>query len=125
MAHSIIIEESLKKPEVLDRYRILRTKFSEKQNWHLHIVEVKENLKDFIRKIQEAMVTEEPYYFHIYDEGTTLIVVFKDRVFNIDPSDQSTWKEARKYGADRLKIPSEQLDFYPTRPSEEDSWFKR
>ena len=125
MCHSIIIEESLEKPEILKNYKILRTKFSLEINWHLHIVEIPEPIEKAIEEIQEAMVADKPYYFHIYDEGKTLIVIFKDRVFNLNPKDKSTWKEARAYGAQKLNIPEEQLDFYPSKISEEDDWYKR
>jgi len=125
MHRSIIIEESLKNPEVLKNCKILRTKFSVEENWHLHIVEIEESLGEFIKKIQEAMVSDKPYYFHIYDEGKTLIVVFKDIIFHLNPSNESTWKKAREYGGSKLNIPPEQLDFYPTKISEEDSWFNR
>jgi len=124
MYHSIIIEESLEKPEVLNNYKILRTRFSPEENWHLHIVEVPDSEKA-IKEIQEAMVSERPYYFHIYDEGKTLIVIFKDSVFHLDPNDKSFWKDARAYGATKLNIPAEQLDFYPSRIAEEEDWFNR
>ena len=124
MYHSIIIEESLENPKVLENYKILRTKFSPEKNWHLHIVEIPEPEKA-IKEIQEAMMTDKPYYFHIYNEGKALIIVFNDKVFYLNPNDQLTWKEARAFGARKLNIPSEQLDFYPTRISEEDSWYNR
>lgn len=125
MFHSIVIEESLENPEILKDYKILRTKFSKSQNWHLHIIEIPESVGEVSKKIQEAMVTDKPYYFHIYDEGNTLIVIFKKKIFNLDPNNKSTWKEAREYGASRLNIPPEQLDFYPTKISEEDDWYNR
>jgi len=124
MYHSIIIEESLKDPKVLEHYKILRTKFSEKNNWHLHIIEIPEPEKA-IKGIQEAMVGDRPYYFHIYDEGKTLTVIFKDKTFNLNPMDQSTWQSARAFGAGKLNIPEEQLNFYPTKISEEDDWYNR
>lgn len=124
MYHSIIIEESLKNPGVLENYKILRTKFAPKENWHLHIVEIPEPLEKAIKDIQQVMVSDEPFYFHAYDEGKTLIVAFKDRVFHLDPDDESTWQEAREYGGKKLGIPPEQLDFCPRRISEEDAWYK-
>lgn len=123
MYHSIIIKESLKNPQVLNNYKIIRIKFSPKQNWHLHIVEIPEPVEKAIKEIQEAMVTDRPYYFHIYDEGKTLTVIFKNKIFDINPVNELTWKETREYGASRLKIPPEQLDFYPTKISEEDDWY--
>lgn len=123
MNHSIIIEESLKEPEILRGYNILRTKFSARANWHLHIVETPEPIEEHIQKIQAAMTEKQPFYFHIYDEGKTLVVVFKQKIFYLDPNDKSSWQEAREYGGRRLNIPAEQLDFYPSRISEEDSWY--
>ena len=123
MYHSIIIEESLENPQVLNNYKIIRTKFSEKQNWRLHIVEIPEPVEKAVKEIQEAMVTGKPYYFHVYDEGKTLIAIFKDKVFHLNPNDELTWRKAREYGGDKLNIPSEQLDFYPTKISEEDDWY--
>lgn len=124
MKHSIIIEESLKSPEVLKGYKILRTRFSPKQNWHLHVIEVSD-VEKTISEIQQAMVENEPYYFHIYDEGETLKIIFKDTVFELDPNDKSTWQEARRCGGEKLGIPAEQLDFFPLRISQEDIWFNR
>jgi len=127
MYHSIIIEESLENSKVLENYKILRTKFEPAErpddiNWHLHIIEILE-LEKAIKEFQAAMVSNKPYYFHIYDEGSTLVVVFKDKVFHLNPNDQSTWKDARTFGASKLGIPPKQLDFYPSRISEEDNWF--
>jgi len=105
----------------------LRTKFTPAEepgdiDWHLYIVEIPEPEKT-IKEIQGEMMADKPYYFHIYNEGKTLIVVFKNRVFYLNPDYQSTWQEARSFGARQLNIPAEQLDFYPTRISEEDDWF--
>ena len=128
MYHSIIIEESLRNPEILRSFKILKTKFvaGEKPDevpWHMHIVEIPEPIEKNIKRIQEAMVAEKPYYFHIYNEGKTLIVVFKDKVFYLDPNNQSTWQKTRRYGAAKLNIPAEQLDFSPRKISEEDKWY--
>lgn len=125
MYRSIIIEESLKNSKVLENYKILRTKFSAEASWHLHVVEISEPLEEAIKEIQKAMVDNKPYYFHIYDEGKTLIIVFKDKVFYLNPIDKSTWQEAREYGVVKLNIPAEELDFYPSKISEEDDWYNR
>lgn len=125
MYHSIIIEESLENPKVLEKYKILKTKLSPEESWHLHIVEISEPLEEAIRKIQNAMLPDKPYYFHIYNEGKTLIIIFKDKIFHLNPIDQSTWREVRKYGASKLNIPPEQLDFYPSKISEEEDWYSR
>lgn len=125
MYHSIIIEESLERPGVLKNYKILRTKFEVEENWHLHIVEIPEPVEKAIKEIQKAMVVSQPYYFHIYDEGKILIVIFKDKVFSLNPNDESTWQEAREYGGEKLKISSKELNFFPTKISKEDNWYNR
>lgn len=125
MYHSIVIQESLVRPEVLEKYKIIKTKFSDTQNWHLHIIEIKEPLDEAIAEIQRAMLSNVPYYFHVYDEGEILVVVFNDKKFSLDPNNELTWNEARKYGGEKLHIPPEQLDFYPTRISDEDVWYSR
>lgn len=123
--HAVIIEECLANKEILKKHRILRTKFlPEPINWRLHIVELYGSLEEAIAEIQYSMVSDKPFYFHIYDEGITLIVVFKNNYFTLDPNDKITWMDAKIYGS-RLNIPAEQLDFYPARISEEDDWIKK
>ena len=117
--HAVIIEQSLRDKKVLDGFKILKTKKS--GNWDLHILEI-ENSDEAIKIIQPAMVKERPYYWHIYDEGKTLIVVFREKIFRLDPKDKKTWKEAQGYGSKLLKIPAEQLDFYPTTYVDEPEW---
>ncbi len=129
MYHLIVIEESLEDPKILENYKILRTKFEPAEgpdniDWHLHIVEIPEPEKT-IKEFRAAIVSDKSYYFHIYDEGSTLIIAFKDKVFHLDPNDKLTWEDARIFGASKLNIPAEQLDFYPSRISEEDDWFNR
>ena len=120
MYHSIIIEESLKDKEILDKYKITRTKIDDK--WHLHIVEF-EDPECFIKDIQKNMVSDQPYYFHIYNEGNYLKVIFKQKVFNLDPKDKNTWIEVQNYGAEKLNIPAEELNFFPNNFDSEDKWF--
>ena len=120
MYHAIIIEESLKNKEVLKKYKILRTKIG--KVWHMSILEIKDP-EGAIFDIQQAMLESEPYYFHIYDEGEHLIIVFKDKIFRVDPNDRSTWQAPKDYAETVLGIPPEQLDFYPSQFSYEDEWF--
>ncbi|MEK9156031.1 MAG: hypothetical protein AAB360_01875 [Patescibacteria group bacterium] len=119
MYHAVIIEESLADKTVLENYNILNTKIDD--DWHLHIIKIPEP-EAAIKKIQPAMVSNEPYYWHIFDEGKTLIVVFRDRVFRLDPNDQTAWREAAEYGAAKMNISAEQLDFYPSYISDEAEW---
>lgn len=121
MYHSIVIEESLKDKKILEKYKIARTKIGDK--WHLHVVEI-EDPESFIKDIQENMVSDEPYYFHIYNDGDYLRVIFKLKVFDLDPKDKSTWIKAQNYGAEKLNIPAKELDFSPNNFDSEDEWFK-
>lgn len=52
-----------------------------------------------------------------------LIVVFKDRTFEIKPH-ESTWKPVKDYGS-VLNIPEEQLDFWPNRFQDERHYFSK
>ena len=121
MYHSIIIQESLKDKKILEKYKIIQTKLSSR--WHLHIVEF-EGVESFIKDIQGSMVSDQPYYFHIYNAGKCLKVIFKDKVFNLDPRDKGTWTDARNFGAEKLNIPAKELDFFPKSFAEEEEWLK-
>ena len=122
MYHSIIIEESLKNKKVFEKYNILKSRFG--GGWHMHIVEVS-NPEEFIKTIQNAMTTKKPYYFHIYNDKNYLTVVFRDKVFYLDSSDESTFVEAQEYGARKLNIPEEQLDFKPNNFNDEEVWYNK
>jgi len=119
MYHAVVIEESLGNKEVLKDFKILETKIGE--DWKLDILEIPD-VDDAIAKIQPAMVKDQPYYFHIFDEGKTLVIVFRQKVFRVDPNDISTWSEVAEYGSKELNIPIDQLDFYPTKISDEPEW---
>lgn len=90
----------------------------------MHIVEVL-NPDEFIKTIQNAMVTKKPYYFHIYNNENYLTVVFRDKVFYLDLSNESTLVEAQEYGARKLNIPEEQLDFKPNNFNDEETWYNK
>ena len=123
--HAIIIEESLVDKSVLKKHKIIRTKFlPEPTNWRLHIVELYGSLNEAITEIQYSMVSDNPFYFHVYDDGKTLVVVFKNNYFSLDPNNKITWVDARVYG-NRLGIPDKQLDFFPTKISEEEIWLNK
>ena len=117
--HAIVIKQSLTNKDVLKDFRILNSK--ESDDWDLHILEIS-NPDKAIEKIQPAMVKDKAFYWHIYDEGKMLIVVFRDKVFRMDPKNRKSWKEAQEYGEKELSIPAEQLDFYPTTYHDEPEW---
>lgn len=86
----------------------------------MHIVAVAEP-NVFITEIQQAMMSDKPFYFHVYDNGISMRIVFKDAIFRVNPNNKNTWIAAQKYGQ-ALNIPREQLDFFPTRIKEEEKW---
>ena len=117
--HAVVIEQSLANKKVLGNFKILGTKHS--GEWDLDILEI-EDLAEAIKIIQPEMVSDKPFYWHIYDDNNSLIVVFREKLFKFDPKDKSTWAKAQEYGAKLLGIPSKQLDFYPTQFSDEPEW---
>ena len=52
-----------------------------------------------------------PWYMHFWiPRQDSAIVVFKDKIFEINLSDKFTWGKAVSYGKS-INIPEEQLDF--------------
>lgn len=100
-----IIEESLENLDILKDFNILSSKVSSDLEWHMHTVEVTE---DQIQKLS-WYIKPEKWYAHFWNSDD-VIVVFRDKIFNLKHSDKSTWKEAVDYGKS-VGIPEEQLDF--------------
>ena len=98
-----IVENSLANKSVLVDLQIVKTRTDE--DWILHDVVINESQ---IESIQKSL-SEGPWYVHFW-EGDNIVVVYKDKIFNIQKSDTSTWSEAIQYGKN-LSIPEEQLDF--------------
>jgi len=118
----IIIEESLKDKEFLKEVEILSTKVENENSddtWHLHKVSTpKDRLPEVIKKLQRAMTDQEARYAHFY-EGKDLVIIFKNKKFQIS-TDKSSWKNAIRYGLS-LGIKREELDFKPCR-IEDEKW---
>lgn len=121
MYHAIVVEESIRDRDILANYPIVRTKIS--GGWRQHILEIK-NKEQAIAVLQENLVKNEPYYFHLYDNGKELIVCFKNEIYRLNPNNHNTWQGAFQYGTEQLDIPAYQLDFFPTRIAEEKEWLK-
>ncbi|MBM2820897.1 MAG: hypothetical protein HW405_657 [Candidatus Berkelbacteria bacterium] len=120
MNHAIIVEESLANKQVLKYFAILHTK--EGKSYKMHVIDVI-NPDEYVRRIQKAMKANKPYYFHVYNNGFSMMIVYKNQVFRVNPNNKNTWLKAIKYGQD-LGIPRDQLDFYPTRIAEEKEWLR-
>lgn len=115
----VIIEESLKKKDVLNRIKILKTKISpvtEKHRtpwltqWTLFTVEIPRKEADRLAKeISLALELEHPWYAD-YKNDSHHYIIFRDKVFFIDRKSQEQYDEAKDYGL-ALGIPDYQLDF--------------
>ncbi len=116
--HAVVIEQSLQDRKVLEKFKILNTKHD--GDWDLHILEIKDPYAA-IRIIQPAMVTDDEFYWHIYDRGESLIVVFREKYFEMNPNNPKTWVEAQDYGKSLGIIP-DQLEFYPLQFLDEPEW---
>ncbi|MBU6501000.1 MAG: hypothetical protein KGJ89_02640 [Patescibacteria group bacterium] len=100
-----IIENSLNDKAILDKLKIIKKYMME--DWFLNDVSVNEKQ---IEKLGEYL-NDGPWYMHFWQPGKDeVIVVFKDKNFNIRYSDKTTWKDAIEYGKSK-GIPGKQLDF--------------
>ena len=108
--HLIIVDKSLKDVTALKRFEILSQ--TTDGGWVMYKLAVKENnLAETIKFLQPNM-NEGNWYFHAYNEdGSKLVIVFKNRAFRTD-NDPKHWGSAIKYGIS-LGTPEEQLDFTP------------
>lgn len=91
-------------------------------DWVLYGIEIsREDLDQVIIQIQSNMRDDVPFYAHLYDDQM-LLVIFKNKIFKVT-SHASSWDEIKLYGRE-LKIPEEQLDFWPNRFQDEAHYFK-
>jgi len=115
----VIIEESLEDKDFLDSVKILNTKI-EKVNerhqtpwikqWTLHTVEVAEGKADEVaEKISKALDSKHDWYAD-FKNDTIDFIIFKNKVFKIDRTDQKQYAKVRAYGIS-LGIPEYQVGF--------------
>jgi hypothetical protein len=101
----VLVENSLLNKEILNHVKIIRSR--EEGDWKLHDIRLS---KKQIADIQQS-IAETGWYFHLWEPGSDdVTVVFKDKLFQIKHSDQSTWKDAVAHGIEK-GIPKDQLDF--------------
>jgi hypothetical protein len=100
-----IIETSLTDSDILKELSILKS--WPDGSWKLHQVSL-----DRAQTLKLAdHIADGPWYMHFWEPGTDdVLVVFKDKTFDIKHSDKLTWTEAIEHGKS-LDIPVEQLDF--------------
>ncbi len=101
----VVIENSLNDASILQKLNIQKS--WEDGSWKLHEVSVsKDEAKSIARHFADG-----PWYVHFWEPGSDdVLVVFKNKTFEIKFSDKSTWAEAVTYGTS-IGIPPEQLDF--------------
>lgn len=105
MLQGTIIENSLIEPAVLDGLNILKSWSS--GSWNLHQVQLD---REQALKLADHLDVG-PWYMHFWEPGKdAVLVVFKDRAFDIKYSDKSTWDEAIAHGKS-IGVPEEQLSF--------------
>ncbi len=104
-----IVEESLEDNRILNDIQILSSRISKDDNpadrWHLYTIKVS---REDIEKISKYIKSGK-WYMHFW-KNKEIIAVFKDKLFEFNYDDKSTWKEAVAYGRS-LGIPEDQLDF--------------
>ena len=104
----VIVEESLEDSRILNNLKIIKVEITKEKNqadrWHLYTIRVSE---DEIDKLSKNI--KQKWYMHFW-KGRKMIVIFKNKKFEFNFDDKSTWKPAVDYGLS-LGIPKEQLDF--------------
>ncbi len=105
-----IIEESLEDNRILNDFEIVSVRITNDENplerWHLYKVKsTKENLSKLSIDLKKGT-----WYAHFWDENKNIIAVFRDKVFEFNYDNKSSWAPAVEYGKS-LGIPDEQLDF--------------
>ncbi len=105
-----IIEESLVDNRILNDFEIISVRITDDENplerWHLYKVKsTKENPLKLSSNLKQGI-----WYAHFWDENKNIIAIFRDKVFEFNYDDKSSWTPAVECGKS-LGIPDEQLDF--------------
>jgi len=109
-----IIAEGLSDPTIINKFSIHGASISEEGmpidyegnvgRWHGYNVRCSRKEIDML---QQYILPG--WYAHFW-RGTSIIVVFNDRQFELDKNDERTWKEAIEHGK-KQGIPEKELDF--------------
>lgn len=116
----VIIEESLKNKEVLNKVEIISTKIekvTEKHKtphilkWTLHNVEILEKDVDFItEEISKSLDYKNVPWYADYKNDIYHYIIFKDKIFKVDLKNKDGYKKVTEYGVS-LGIPEYQVNF--------------
>jgi hypothetical protein len=115
--HGILLDLEFKNKNFIKQFEVIGQKKSETNPWFMIKVKVpEEKIEEVVKKCQENLSEDEPYYCHFYRDDE-VIVVFKNKIFRVTP-EKITWKPVIEYGLS-LNIPIEQLDMKPCRFEDE------
>jgi DNA-directed RNA polymerase beta subunit len=121
MYHGIILDMAFDNPSYPEKMKIFAERKSSSNDWILYGVEIADvSFDQVIKEIQMNMKSDKPYYSHFYNDEE-MVVVFKEKLFRVKPH-ISTWTPIIEYGKE-LRIPKEQLDFWPNRFQDEVHYF--
>lgn len=117
----VIIEESLKYPEVLSGITITSTKVETVTDehgtpwlarWTLHSVEIPAEEAPLIADEIRRCLDDRDNWYADFRNDRSHFVIFRERVFRIERGDRIGYGEVVRYGMS-LGIPKRQLDFSP------------
>jgi len=120
--NGVIIEESLKNKDVLQKVKIIKTiveEVTEKhktpwiKQWTLHTVEILENQADEIaEELSKSLDSSHGDWYADFKNDEFHLIIFRNKVFKIDRSKPEQYKKAVEHGLS-LGIPDYQLNFTP------------
>ena len=105
MYKGTIIEQSLKDVSVLNEMQIIEKNEESSTGWILYTVLAS---KEQLLKL-ENLINDYKWYTHFWNDQE-IIIVFKDKIFEIDKRNMSEIQKAVEHGI-QIGIPEEQLDF--------------
>lgn len=120
--HGILLDAEFEDKNFLNKFKIFAKRKDVKNGWLCFGVEIESGkLEQTVNDIQSKLRADAPFYAHLYN-GKELIVIFREKVFRVR-LDKKTWGTLKEYGSEVLRIPYEQLDFWPTTFEEEQKYF--
>lgn len=100
----VIVEQSLSNRDVLNDIKIIERNIVDADNWiETKVTVTKEQIYNISKFICDG------WYMHFWS-GRNVLVIFRDKVFELNYDNKDTWKEAVEYGIS-VGIKREQLDF--------------
>ena len=100
--HALLIKRSVRE-DFVEEVKKNGWYITDYQNWGYGVVVPKADDKKFIQMVQEYLKNE-PWYVH--SDGSSKVVIFKDKVFDMQTENDQAKDYARK-----LSIPEEQIDW--------------